>query len=77
MPLVSLEDVEVASGLDGGLDAASLVMVDVEDERLNVLASGARCVSLSSAVGLLASSSINTTRRAAGEPTLSQLPRHD
>jgi hypothetical protein len=28
-----------------------LTMVDVEDERLNVLASGARCVSLSSVHG--------------------------
>lgn len=53
MPFASLAaDVALASGLVGGLDAASFVMVDVDEERLKVLASGARCVSLSSTAQL-------------------------
>ena len=36
-----------ASGLLGGFCAVSGKIVDVEDERLKVFASGARCVSLS------------------------------
>lgn len=42
-------EVEVAKGLVGGL-VASLVSVEVDDERLKVLAKGARCVSLSSTI---------------------------
>ena len=43
MPLGSLTAVEeVDRGLFGGLAAGSGVMVEVEDERLKVLASGAR-----------------------------------
>lgn len=54
MPLTSLddEDDELARGLDGGFGASLLVMVDVEDERLKVLARGARCVSFSSGVAV-------------------------
>ena len=48
IPLGSLTVVDEARGLFGGLGAGSGVMVEVEDERLKVLAKGARCVSLSS-----------------------------
>lgn len=48
MPLGSLTAVDEARGLFGGLGAGSGVIVEVEDERLKVLAKGARCVSLSS-----------------------------
>lgn len=48
MPLGSLTVVVEDSGLLGGLDDGSGVMVEVEEERLKVLARGARCVSLSS-----------------------------
>lgn len=51
MPLGSLTAVDEERGLFGGLDEGSGVMVEVEDERLKVLAKGARCVSLSSGVG--------------------------
>lgn len=44
----SLTVVVEDSGLLGGLDDGSGVMVEVEEERLKVLARGARCVSLSS-----------------------------
>lgn len=51
-PLTSwLGVVEVAKGLVGGL-VDSLVSVEVDDERLKVLARGARCVSLSSAIAM-------------------------
>lgn len=48
-PLPSLASTRVDALLAELLDAWSPTMVDVDDERLNVLASGARCVSLSSA----------------------------
>lgn len=50
MPLVSLESTRVEpllAELDD-LGVWSPTIVEVDDERLNVLASGARCVSLSS-----------------------------
>lgn len=51
MPLGSLESVEVALLTElPGFGVCSPTMVDVDDERLKVLASGARCVSLSSTV---------------------------
>lgn len=49
----------------------SLTMVEVDDERLKVLARGARCVSLSSVMGLAA-----LAMGAKGKPTLGELPRH-
>lgn len=50
MPLVSLATlVDEARGLDVLGGSFAPVMVEVDEERLKVLARGARCVSLSSA----------------------------
>lgn len=64
MPLGSLTAVDEARGLVGGLGAGSGVIVEVEDERLKVLAKGARCVSLSSGAVSDASRSEETVARA-------------
>jgi hypothetical protein len=47
LPWVSLRVVDEARGLFVGFCAASGVMVEVDDDREKVFASGARCVSLS------------------------------
>lgn len=74
MPLGSSETVVLfARGL---VDFAveSFVIVEVDEERLNVLASGARCVSLSS-VDLFVS--IAESLSSLAGLTFRQLPRHD
>lgn len=52
MPLGSFESTRVVLLPElAGLDCWSPTIVEVDDERLKVLARGARCVSLSSVVG--------------------------
>lgn len=74
MPAGSRESTRVAlllAELVAALGVCWSTMVDVDDERLKVLASGARCVSLSSA------ECVRMHRgRAAGLHTLRELPRH-
>jgi hypothetical protein len=74
MPL-SLESPRVVA-LAAELEALGVVwsptIVDVDDERLNVLARGARCVSFSSAALVRGT----VSRRTGGIRTLGELPRH-
>ena len=74
MPLGSLGSTRVAlllAELVAALGVCWSTMVDVDEERLKVLASGARCVSLSSAECVRMHNG-----RSAGLRTLGELPRH-
>lgn len=73
MPLGSPMAALLLAGLVEALGVCWSTMVDVDEERLNVLASGARCVSLSSAECVRTRTH---NRRAAGLRTLGELPRH-
>lgn len=71
MPLGSPMAALLLAGLVEALGVCWSTMVDVDEERLKVLASGAKCVSLSSAECVR-----RHDGRAAGLHTLGELPRH-
>lgn len=71
MPLGSPRAAWLLAELVAALGVCWSTMVEVDEERLNVLASGARCVSLSSAACVR-----KHNGRSAGLHTLGELPRH-
>src|SRR5690242_6253017 len=71
MPLGSPRAAWLLAELVAALGVCWSTMVEVDEERLKVLASGARCVSLSSAACVR-----KHNGRSAGLHTLGELPRH-